>query len=802
MQNYFGAPSGRIAEMREKLLAIEPQVCVERAVYTTEAYKEHISEPNILKRAYAISNTLHKMTIYIETGSLLAGNQASSDRAAPIYPEYAMDWVIEELDLWEKRDGDRFFISEENKRILRDIYPFWKGTTLQDKALALMPPLSRKCYDMGIARVEGNITAGDGHLAVDYAKLLRVGLKGISEEVKAEKEKLDFSNLGDLKKLYFYNAILIIIDACVDFAHRYAALAGEMADGESDKERKAELMKLARVCRRVPEYPAENFYEAVQSLWFVHLILQIESNGHSLSFGRFDQFMYPYYRRDIENGSITQESALELLENLWLKTFTVNKIRSNSHTKFSAGSPMYQNVCIGGQHPDGTDAVNDLSYLVLKSVGQLKLTQPNLSVRYHKGISDRFMYECIQMIRLGFGMPSFNSDEIIIDQFLEKGVSHDDAYNYSSIGCIEVSIPGRFGVRCSGMNFLNFPRILMITLNGGTDLTTGEKLFDYPKRFEDMTSFDEVWDAWKYTVDFFTPISVSLDNCADYALEMEVPDSLLSSLTDDCIKRGKHLKEGGAVYDWIGPLQVGIADLGDSLEVIRKLCFEERRITPKVLWHALVTNFEGRDGWRIQQMLIHDAPKYGNDNDEVDKLTADAYKVFIDKIAQYHNTRYGRGPIGCGYFPGTSSISANVPQGAQCPATPNGRRKGEPLAEGCSPSHGVDVHGPTAVFKSVSKLPTLYLNGGVLLNQKLNPMSLVEDRDIHKLIFMLRTFFDDLKGYHVQYNVVDRATLLDAQKHPEKHRDLVVRVAGYSAFFNVLSTETQNDIIERTEHVL
>ena len=386
MQNYFGAPSGRIAAMREKLLAIEPQVCVERAVYTTEAYKEHISEPNILKRAYAIAYTLHRMTIYIEEGSLLAGNQASSDRAAPIYPEYAMDWVIEEMDLWEKRDGDRFCISAENKQILRDIYPFWKGTTLQDKALALMPPLSRKCYDMGIARVEGNITAGDGHLAVDYAKLLRVGLKGISEEVEAEKAKLDFSNLGDLKKLYFYNAILIIIDACVDFAHRYADLASEMADREKDEDRKTELMNLARVCRRVPEYPAENFYEAVQSLWFVHLILQIESNGHSLSFGRFDQFMYPYYSKDIENGSITQEFALELLENLWLKTFTINKIRSNSHTKFSAGSPMYQNVCIGGQHPDGTDAVNDLSYLVLKSVGQLKLTQPNLSVRYHKGI--------------------------------------------------------------------------------------------------------------------------------------------------------------------------------------------------------------------------------------------------------------------------------------------------------------------------------------------------------------------------------------------------------------------------------
>ena len=512
--------------------------------------------------------------------------------------------------------------------------------------------------------------------------------------------------------------------------------------------------------------------------------------------------MYPYYKKDMECGAVSEAEALELLENLWLKTFTINKIRSNSHTKFSAGSPLYQNVCIGGQLAGGIDAVNPLSFLVLKSIGQLKLTQPNLSVRYHKGISNEFMYDCIQMIKLGFGMPSFNNDEIIIDQFIDKGVAPEDAVNYSSIGCIEVSIPGKFGLRCSGMNFLNFPRILMIALNQGVDVTSGEKLYDTPLHFRDMTCFEQVWQAWVDTVKFFTPLSVTLDNCADYALELEVPDSLCSALVDDCIGRGKHLKEGGAIYDFIGPLQVGIANLGDSLAAIKKLVFEEKRLTPGELWNALMSNYENEDGWRIRQMLLHDAPKYGNDDDYVDQLTADAYQVFIDEIAQYHNTRYGRGPIGGGYFPGTSSISANVPQGAGLCATPDGRKNWEPLAEGCSPSHSADVNGPTAVFKSVSKLPTLKLNGGVLLNQKLTPQSMKEDRDIQKLILMLRTFFDVLKGYHVQYNVVDRETLLDAQKHPENHRDLIVRVAGYSAFFNVLSTETQNDIIERTEHVL
>ncbi len=300
-------------------------------------------------------------------------------------------------------------------------------------------------------------------------------MKGIREETEAAKAKLDYSRFEDLKKVYFYDAILIILDACISFAHRYAALAEKMALDETNEKRKEELLTIAQNCRRVPEYPASSFHEAIQSVWFLHLILQIESSGHSLSFGRFDQFMYPYYKKDMDEGVLTEEQALELVENLWLKTFTINKIRSNSHTKFSAGSPLYQNVCIGGQKTDGTDAVNDLSFLVLKSVAQLKLTQPNLSVRYHKGVSNEFMKACIETIKLGFGMPSFNNDEIIIPQFIDKGISKEDAYNYSSIGCIEVSIPGKFGVRCSGMNFLNFPRILMIALNRGVDLTSGKK---------------------------------------------------------------------------------------------------------------------------------------------------------------------------------------------------------------------------------------------------------------------------------------------------------------------------------------
>lgn len=799
---YFGEPSKRINYLRESILNTEQTVCVERAQLTTEAYEAHKSEMKILQRAHALDNVLRKMTIYIEEHGLLAGNQASCDRAAPIFPEYAIDWVIDELDLWEKRNGDRFTITEENKQILRDIAPFWKGNTLKDKGLSIMPPESKQCYDLGIIKIEGNITAGDAHLAVDYDKVLKVGLGGIRKEVEEAKRKLEYSNYNDLKKLPFYNSVLITIDACIAFANRYADLATKLASEETDVQRKKELHTIAEVCSRVPEHPAQSFYEAVQSTWFIHLILQIESNGHSLSYGRLDQFLYPLYEKDIRIGVMTEDFALELIENLWIKTFSINKIRSMSHTKFSAGSPLYQNVCIGGQHVDGTDAVNDLSFMVLKSVAHLRLTQPNLSVRYHKGISEEFMRDCIEVIKLGFGMPSFNNDEIIIDSFISKGVKKEDAYNYCSIGCIEVSIPGKFGYRTSGMNFMNFPKILMMAFNKGIDVTSGEKVFDTDIHFTEMTSFEQVWDAWVKAIKHFTPISVSLDNCADYAIELEVPDPLCSALVDDCIGRGITLKEGGAVYDFIGPLQVGIANIGDSLAAIKKLVFEEKRITPTQLWDALMSDFQNKDGWKIKEMLINDAPKFGNDDDYVDELTSKAYEVYMDEIANYRNTRYGRGPIGGEYYPSTSSISANVPQGAIVCATPDGRGAGEPLAEGCSPTHGVDVNGPTAVFKSISKLPTIRMTGGVLLNQKLNPKSLDNPRDVDKLIMMLRTFFDVLKGFHVQYNVVDRETLLDAQKNPEKHRDLVVRVAGYSAFFNILSRETQDDIIARTEHTL
>ena len=810
--NNFGTLTTRMNEFRMKLLNAKPSVCVERAKITTETYRENMDQPLAIRRALMYKNILEKMSIFIEDETLIAGNHASSNRSAPVFPEYAMDWVVAELDEFEKRDGDRFYITEENKEALREIAPFWKHNTVKDRGLAAMPESARVFYDLGIIKAEGNITSGDAHLAVKYKSVLEGGLKEFRERAEKKLAELDLTDYRNLAKSYFYRAVLIVIDATKAFAERYAKLALEMAQNEKDTKRKAELEEIGRILNKVPYERAESFYEAVQSLWLVHLCLQIESNGHSLSYGRMDQFLYPFYEKDLAAGKITEEAACELLVNLWLKTYTINKIRSWTHTQFSAGSPLYQNVTVGGQflddHGNPRDAVNPVTHLILRSVAQTRLPQPNLTVRYHSGLSDAFMAECIEVVRLGFGMPAFNSDEVIIPSFIEKGVSKEDAYDYSAIGCVEVAVPGKWGYRVTGMCFLNFPKSLLIALNDGVDPRSGKRLPDsfgrpFPsvKHFRDMKNFDEVMEAWERIIRDFTRQCIIIDSCADTVLEQDTADILCSALCDDCIERGLNLKEGGAIYDFISDLQVGIANLADSLAAIKKCVFEDKSVSTTELWDALMANFKDDRNVEIRDILLS-APKYGNDDDYVDSLIRQAYDIYIDEMKKYRNTRYGRGPIGGIYYGGTSSISANVPQGVGTLATPDGRYAGEPLAEGCSPSHGMDKNGPTAVFKTVSKLPTREITGGVLLNQKLNPQILQKEEDRKKLISMVRTFFNRLDGFHVQFNVVSRETLLDAQVHPEKHQDLIVRVAGYSAFFNVLSKATQDDIIERTEQNL
>ena len=799
---HFGTLTKRMKDFREEVLDEKPYIDAERAILATEAYKENLNQPRVMVRAKMLEKILDHMSIYIEDKSLLAGNQATKNRNAPIFPEYTMEFVINELDQFEKRDGDVFYITEKTKEQLREIAPFWENNNLRARGEALLPEEVRVFMETGVFGMEGKLNAGDAHLAVNYERILKDGLKGYEKRVKECKASLDLTSPDSIDKYCFYNAVLIVLDAVRTFANRYSVLAKDLAEKELNQERKIELLEISRICSKVPYEPAETFQEAVQSVWFIQLILQIESNGHSLSYGRFDQYMYPYYDRDIKNGTIKESEALELLTCLWIKTLTINKVRSQAHTLSSAGSPMYQNVTIAGQTIDKKDAVNDLSFLVLKSVAQTRLTQPNLTVRYHKNINKHFLDECVEVMRLGFGMPALNNDEIIIPSFMDWQVKEEDAYNYSAIGCVETAVPGKWGYRCTGMSYINFPRMLLCTMNNGVDLTSNKRFTKGYGYFTEMESYEELLKAWDKTIREITRYSVIVENVIDKASERDVPDILCSALTDDCIARGKTIKEGGAVYDFISGLQVGIANMADCLAAIKKLVYEEKKITRQELWDAILDDFSSPENKKIQEMLIREAPKYGNDDDYVDQLIVEAYDSYIEEIEKYPNTRYNRGPIGGIRYAGTSSISANVGQGMSTMATPDGRNAFEPLAEGCSPAHNSDKNGPTAVFKSVSKLRTNKITGGVLLNQKMTPQMLSTEENRQKLELLIKTFFNRLHGYHVQYNIVSKETLIDAQKHPEKHKDLIVRVAGYSAFFNVLSKKTQDDIIGRTEQSL
>ena len=473
------------------------------------------------------------------------------------------------------------------------------------------------------------------------------------------------------------------------------------------------------------------------------------------------------------------------------------KIRPWSHTRFGIGYPTYQNVTIGGLDRAGQDATNELSYMVLLTMRETRLTQPNVSARYHNGSPEGFLIECGRTIKMGFGMPAMKNDEAIIPALLEKGVRAEDAYDYAIVGCVEAAVPGKWGYRNTGMAFLNMLKVLELAYNDGRDPNTGTVLSPGSGSLTDLESFDELYDAFLKQLHYYTRCHVEIDTCADLALEEMVPDAFCSALVSDCVARGKTIKEGGAIYDIVSGLQSGLANVANSLMAIGQRVYKEGALTLEELCHALETNFVGQGGERIRQLLLS-APKYGNDIDEVDHIAARILSDYLQEVAKYRTSRHGRGPIGGTYAGSTSNISANVPLGQPVCATPDGRKAGQPIAEGVSPTHHTVEKGPTAIMRSVAKLPTIKMIAQ-LLNLRLAPGNLDTEERLRQLARLLRGF-QAIKGWHVQFNTVSTETLLDAQRQPEKYRDLVVRVAGYSALFMALDKATQDDIIERTTH--
>jgi len=791
----------RIARIKKDSMHAKQYLCVQRARYLTKAYRENQAEPMILRRAKAFRMVLEKTELFIEEGQLLVGNHASRLRAAPIFPEYSVSWIFEEINEFQKRPGDRFYVEKAEHDELLEIAEWWRGKTLEDRCMATIPPEVKMAYEMNVLSASGNITSGDGHIMLDFEKIISCGADGIIKEAQAALESLDLTVPENCKKHVFYQSIIVAYQGVIAYADRYAALAESLAESEKDPRRKQEIAKIGEICRRVPRYPARTFYEGIQTVWFVHLLSQIESNGHSMSFGRLDQYLYPFYQRDIDAGVITDEFVVELLACLWLKAFGVIKIRPWAHTRFSGGGPTYQNLTLGGLTPDGKDAVNNLTLRCLDSVTLTKLPQPNVSARYHECNPDKYLKKCLEVIAMGFGMPAMHSDRLMIASLTDRGVSQSDANNYAIVGCIEPIVPGKFGYRAAGMSFTNFAKMLEITFNGGLDPLTGHMLKDLGRKLANCKSFEEVMEDYKTICAQVVRLRVTGEHCIDFNIEELVPDAFCSGLVQDCMGRGKTAKEGGSVYDMVTGPETGIVNAANSLEAVRELVFDKKELTMEQLDTSLRNNFSGLEGENIRKNLLNRASKFGNDIDSVDNLASRLYLVFMEEQSKYPTARIGRGPIGCISYPCTATISGNVPSGVNVGATPEGRFAGEPLTEGCSPYHGTDKVGPTAVLNSVAKMPNRLITGGNLLNLRFSPSVFSSGTKLKKMMGMIKVFF--LKGgWHVQFNIISTKTLQDAQKNPEKYEDLVVRVAGYSALFNDLEQKTQNDIIARTEHEL
>ncbi len=776
-----------------------PYVNIERALLYTESYKENSADEFIVRRAKAFAHVLENQKIKIFDEEIFAGNMCDTLFSAPLFPEYSVRWWIEDLKRVGDRTFDKFFLSQEDYEKLLPVIGYWDGKTLQDHATKALTKQIVDAEYIGVSHGAHIMSEGYGHLIVDYDKVVRIGIEGIEAQIKNRLARIDYLYPEDIEKKPFLESTLIVCKAIREYAQRYSRLASEMAQTEQDEERRLQLLDIAENCARVPYKPAENFMQALQSAWFIQLLVQMESSGHSISLGRFDQYMYPYMKRDIEAGDLNKEQAEELVKHFWCKLNCINKIRAWEDTQFQAGYPMYQNITIGGQTPDGFDAVNDLTYLCLNATKELMMTQPSLAARYYSGSSQEYLMACGRTIRVGLGMPAMQNDEGIIPSLLNRGIVLEDARNYAMVGCIEPSIPAKFGYRCNGMSQFSLAKVFELTLNDGVDPETGITVHPGEGKFEDMGSFEELYAAFIRQVRVYNEIYIRHDNVADIYTAKYVPDSLTSMLVDDCIERGKSLGDGGAVYDIISGQTSGLANVSNSLAAIKKLVFEDGTLSKAELMAALKDNFTSSRGQEIRKMLL-DVPKYGNDDPYVDDI---AKQIFIDHahcLDDYKNARYGKGPIHAGWQVCTSTVTANVPMGSYVGALPDGRKANTPVADGVSPTQGTDVCGPTASMNSVGNLPNELISGGQLYNMKFpTEMFSDEEKGVANLVSLLRGYFRK-KGLHVQFNVIDPETLRAAQLHPEEYKDLVVRVAGYSAYFVDVSKEVQNDIINRTEH--
>lgn len=789
----------RVQVIKKQLISNPPGICSERLRYYTEAYKKHENKPAILKRASALSEYLKNVTLYYDQNMLIPGEISSHPRWAAIFPEYSWKWVFDELDRYNKRKNDRFTITTKVKRELVNLLPWWEGHSLYERVIERQPKEVLDASEIGVLSWTGQATSGEGHIVVDHTIALKLGFEGIRWKAADFKKNLPLYEPEALDKRDFYEAVEIVCEGVIFYADRLHQFLISNAQNERDEIRRCEVLAIAADLQIVPKFPAKTFRQALITVWFSHMIQQIESNGHSVSLGRFDQYLNPYFSKDIKAGILSEEDALELIEHFYLKLFSIIKLRPEKHTRTQSGYPMYQNLIVGGQTSSGEDATNDLSYLCLAALEEIHLSEPNFYIRLHKGTPKEFLERALQVVNLGFGMPAFVNDEVIVESLEMRGVTHEDALEYSTMGCLEVQVPGKWGYRANGKSKVNALKIMELALNNGIDPISAKSIHTGSGFAIDFKSFDDVLTAWRFQLDYFTKMHVTADNIIDHALCELVPNAFCSMLVQDCLNRGKQLNQGGAIYDMTSGALVGIPNVGNVMAALKKTVFEDGVLTMEKITNAIKKNFTGFDYAEVRQVLLNKVPKYGEDDDYVDNLTALALNDYCDLISNYKNMRYGMGPIGGTYYASTVTISSNITAGDVVGATPDGRLAFEPTADGISPSQGSGKKGPTAVIQSVAKLPTVKMTGGQLLNIRLQNSLLKSPQGIFKLSGLMRALID-LKCWHVQFNTISTEVLKDAIAHPENYRDLIVRVAGYSALFVALDPVLQKDIISRMEH--
>lgn len=773
----------RIKKIKDQMLSEPRYASIEQALIITDVYKQNEEKPRIIQRALALKAALEKIEIAVRPEELIVGNRTAGVRYGVVFPESGSTWVDKEFETLPTRKQDTFNVNPEDIKTFREVIkPYWEGKSLED--------ILAKRYGKEMAAMKKIVKINQtdhaqGHICPNCAQWLAVGPAGYQKQAE---EKL--AVCAEEKK-DFYQSVAIVMEGTRTFMVRYADLMESYAQKETDEAKKAEMMTVANNCRNLSERPAETFHEACQAIWFLFVILQMESNASSFSPGRLDRHLISYYKKDVEAGILTKQDALEIVESLWLKFNEIVYMRSSGGAKYFAGFPIGFNIVCGGQDDEGNDYADDLSFLFLKAQQHVGLPQPNLSVRLHENMGDELLKEAVRTVALGSGMPQFFNDKAVIPSFLELGIEEADALDYAVVGCVELTTQGN-NLGWSDSAMFNLNKALEVTLTGGIDLLTGEQIAPDFGNLTTYETYEDLEAAFAKTIDHY------MDEMLIACVEVEkghielLPSPFLSASISNCMENGIDVTAGGAKYNLSGIQMIQVANLADSMAVLKQLVFDEGRISKEEMLEALKANFEGHEITRI--MCLNKVPKYGNDVEWVDEIGAKWANYFKDRLRTF--TNYRGGP----YHTGMYTVSAHVPMGENVGASPDGRFAKDPLADGgMSPVYGRDIKGPTAVLKSVSKLDKNCTTNGGLLNMKFLPEFFKNEEGIDKFANFLRTFVD-LEIPHIQFNVVRKEDLIAAKANPEQYRSLTVRVAGYTAYFTELAEELQNEIIARTSY--